>query len=78
MDTGSSTLITRLALIMLKFCIIILFWNSSILLPLFQCKSCYCAHNYAHFMIAKTHIPPTGIHLSPLFILAAVTDGRLS
>jgi len=38
---------------------------------------------YAHFMIEKTpqtrkrpNIPPTGVHLSPLFILAAVTSGR--
>jgi len=29
MDTGSSALITRLALIMPQFSIIILFWNSS-------------------------------------------------
>ena len=38
---------------------------------------------YAHFMIEKmpqtqrgTNIPPTGVHLSPLFILTAVTDGQ--
>ena len=31
----------RPASIMLKYCIIILFWNSSTLFP---CKSCYCAH----------------------------------
>ena len=38
---------------------------------------------YAHFMIEKTpqtqrgtNIPPTGVRLSPLFILAAVTDGQ--
>ena len=38
---------------------------------------------YAHFMIEKTpqtrrrtNIPPTGIHLSTLFSLAAITDGQ--
>jgi len=24
----------------------------------------------------RTNLPPTGVHLSPLFILAAVTDGQ--
>ena len=82
---------------MLKYCIIILLWNSSILSLLFPYKSCYYAHitliswlrkhlklsYYAHFMIEKTpqtrrgtNIPPTGVCLSPLFILAAVTDGQ--
>ena len=53
-----------------------------------NCDQCRCDSYYAHitlsFIIEKTkHLevkkdkhPPTGIHLSPLFILTAVTDGQ--
>jgi len=66
---------SRLESIMPKYCITILFRNSLVLLPI---KVLPLSSNYAHFIIEKTpqtqrgtNIPPAGIHLPPLFILAA-------
>jgi len=67
---------------MLKYYIIILFQNSSILLPLFPeslaivLKLCLF-HNWENTSnLKRNKHPPTGVCLSPLFILTAVTDGQ--
>ena len=76
---GKSAFIWHVGL--LKYCIIIiLFWNSSILFP---CKSGYYAQIMPLLHIEKTartwrgtNIPPSGVHLSLLFILIAIANGK--
>ena len=71
---------SRLESIMLKYCVIILFWNSSMLLLLFPCVLLLCLYfiieEHLELEEGQKSVPPTGICLSPLFIVAAVTDGQ--
>ena len=67
----------RLESTMLKHCIIMEFFHAIAIIPMQVLLLC---SYYAQFLIEKTpqtqrgtNIPPTGVHLSPLFILTAVT-----
>jgi len=73
-----NTLLSRLESTMLKYCIIILFWSSCMLLLLFPCTSCYIlCSNYAHCIMVKAPQTRTGTNFSPpLSILTAVISGQ--
>jgi len=63
---------------MLKYFITVLFGNSSMLLPLFPCKSCYCAQITLIIFIIEKHLKHSS-HWCPsplLFILAFVSNGQ--